>query len=92
MEASIRLQNNFKDFENFCEVLSHEILTLHGLRKEIQNIEYIDGMSDVSRRIFVQTDKTEYVIRTWNVHETDSYVFVDFTLYQLTNNGEYEPV
>jgi hypothetical protein len=92
MEASIRLENKFKDFEHFCEVLSHEVLTLHGLRKEIQHIEYIDGMSDVNRRIFIQTDKTEYALRTWNVYETDFYVFIDFTLFQLQTNGEYEAV
>lgn len=92
MEASIRLKNNFQDFENFCEILTHEVFTLYGLKSEIEHIQYIDGMSDVNRRVFVQTNKTEYFIRTWNLYDTDSYVYVDFTLYQLKENGEYEAV
>jgi hypothetical protein len=88
----IRIKNTFKDFEHFCGVLTHKIFTLYNLTNELENIEYIDGQSDLGRRIFIMVGETEYMIRTWNVYDTDSNVFVDYTLFRQMENGEYETV
>lgn len=90
--VSLKLDNHFRDFEHFCLVLVNEVFNNVGLLKELQHIEYIDAKSDLGNRIFVMVGETEYMIRTWNVYDTDSNVFVDYTLFVLKENGEYETV
>lgn len=89
---TLKLKNAFSGYEHFCGVLVQEVFTLHHLTKELNNIEYIDGHSDLGRRVFIMVDETEYMIRTWNVYDTDSNVFVDYTLFVLKEDGEYQTV
>jgi hypothetical protein len=92
MEYQLKFENEFRDYEHFCEVLVQDIFTRHKLFTELENIQYIDGMSDVGRRVYVQTNETEYMIRTWNVYDTDMWVYVDYTLNKQLPNGEYETI
>ena len=89
---SIIIKSRFKDFEHFCEVLVNEILTTHKFTDVLKNIEYIDGKSDLGNRVFVMIGETEYMIRTWDIYDTDQYVVVDYTLFKQMDNGEYEAV
>lgn len=92
MDCDLKLDNEFRDYEHFCEVLVHNVFMRHKLLTELENIQYIDGMSDVGRRVYVQTNETEYMIRTWNVYDTDMWVYVDYTLNKQLPNGEYETI
>lgn len=92
MENTFKLKNHFRDFEHFCETLVHEVFTRHNMMTQLDKITYIDGMSDVGRRVYIQVGDIEYMIRTWNVYDTDNWVFVDYTLNKLEENGEYTTV
>jgi hypothetical protein len=76
---NIILPNEFSSYRHFCLVLIEKIFT----EKQIPlTIFEWDEESDFTRRIFITTeDGRQYVIRTWNIHDDDENVYVDFTLY-----------
>jgi hypothetical protein len=65
-------------------VLVNKIFT----QKQITDtIEEVDETSDLSNRIFITMENgKEYIIRTWNIHDDDNHVFVDYTLF-VEDNG-----
>jgi hypothetical protein len=54
-----------------------------------ESIEEIDEESDMFNRIFViMTDGSEYIIRTWNIHDDDELVYIDYTLFYEKNESD----
>lgn len=81
---SLTLPNEFNSYQHFCMVLVHKIFT----QKQITDtIEEVDETSDLSNRIFITMENgKEYTIRTWNIHDDDGHVYVDYTLF-VEDNG-----
>ena len=79
MENTLTLPNEFNSYRHFCLFLIETIFS----EKEIPlKVFEWDWESDLHRRIFITTDDgREYIIRTWNIHDDDDYVYVDYTLY-----------
>jgi hypothetical protein len=81
---SLTLPNEFNSYNHFCYVLVDKIFSQKNI---VDTIDEIDEMSDFSNRIFItMEDGKEYTIRTWNIHDEDDHVFVDYTLF-YDNNG-----
>jgi hypothetical protein len=85
---NITLPNEFNSYRHFCLVLIDKIFT----EKQIPlNIFEWDWESDYSNRIFITTeDGREYTIRTWNIHDDDDNVYVDYTLFLEDNEISIE--
>jgi len=85
---NITLPNEFNSFDHFCGVVVNKVFT----DKNIEGvIEEIDSESDLSRRIFItMEDGREYIIRTWNIHDDDDNVYVDYTLFLEDNEISIE--
>jgi hypothetical protein len=81
---SLIIPNEFTSYNHFCYVVVDKIFSQKNI---VDTIDEIDGMSDFSNRIFITMyDGKEYTIRTWNIHDEDDHVFVDYTLF-YDNNG-----
>jgi hypothetical protein len=76
---SLIIPNEFNSYDHFCGVVVNQIFE----NKNIEGIiDEIDCQSDLSRRIFVtMEDGREYIIRTWDIHDDDDNVYVDYTLF-----------
>lgn len=85
---NITMENEFTSYEHFCGVVVNKVFEEKNITG---NIEEIDGESDMSRRIFVvMDDGKEYIIRTWNIHDDDDYVYIDYTLF--TEDTDFDTV
>jgi hypothetical protein len=81
---SLTLPNEFNSYEHFCYVLVEKIFSRNNI---VDKIDEIDETSDLSNRIFITMENgKEYTIRTWNIHDDDNHVFVDYTLF-VEDNG-----
>jgi hypothetical protein len=81
---SLTLPNTFTSYQNFCYVLIAKIFVEKFISDSILEI---DETSDFSNRIFITMENgKEYIIRTWNIHDDDDNVYVDYTLF-LEDNG-----
>jgi hypothetical protein len=68
--------SNFEDFVLYMVLKTfkgHEVLD-------------VDSESDFMRRIFVSTKDETYVIRTWDIYETQKSIVVDFSIFKEEEN------
>lgn len=89
---TLKFENHFADYGHFCGVLIKESFELIGLNDELDHIVEIEYESDPSRRIFVQTETDNYMIRTWNIYDDEDDVVVEYTIYIEDSNGEYQSI
>lgn len=79
MGTHIEFENVFQHEEHFFTFLVNRVFTDLQISGDIDDIDY---HTDFGKRIFItMTDGKEYTIRTWNIHDNDNTVFVDYSLY-----------
>jgi hypothetical protein len=83
MGTQLVFDNVFQNEGHFFSYLVSQVLCKNNIQGDINDIDY---ETDMGRRIFVEmTDGKEVTIRTWNIHDTDDHVYVDYSLYEETN-------
>jgi hypothetical protein len=73
-------ENAFTCPEHFFDHLLGEVLKQQEIYDQVLELDF---ESDMGRRIFFELENGEkYTIRTWNIHDTDNEVYVDYTLFR----------
>lgn len=90
MEKSLIYDNTFGSAEHFFNLVAADIIKQLNIGEPNDNWD-IDWESEEGTRIFIDTDDFhKYIIRLWNIHDDDDYVYVDYTVFFDSPDGIIE--